>query len=212
LNNLEKQTSIPKVYAFLGLIALYFAFIFFNIAGQLLTNVAGFVIPGYYSLEALFSVGKADDTQWLTVCSSTSTFERLGLTRFYSTGWSLLSSPSSRAPSTPFTGSHSTIHSSSFLFFGSHSQSLGKFETCLRCDFQPLTWNIVEPKLSSAPSSSQYLPDTSLEPVQLLPTCDPRSTLLPLTRPCKRDKLSNPSYDCQDKVATINNMVGIWDF
>jgi len=68
LNNLEKQTSVPKVYAFLGLLATYFFFIFFNIGGQLLTNFAGFVIPGYYSLEALFSVGKADDTQWLTVC------------------------------------------------------------------------------------------------------------------------------------------------
>merc|ERR1712098_523217 len=30
LNNLEKQTSVPKVYAFLGLIATYFFFIFFN--------------------------------------------------------------------------------------------------------------------------------------------------------------------------------------
>ena len=38
--------------------------------GQLLVNFAGFVIPGYYSLEALFSVGKTDDTQWLTVCCS----------------------------------------------------------------------------------------------------------------------------------------------
>merc|ERR1711939_502032 len=45
LNNLEKQTSVPKVYAFLGLIATYFFFIFFNIGGQLLTNVAGFIIP-----------------------------------------------------------------------------------------------------------------------------------------------------------------------
>jgi len=66
LNDLEKRTSVPKVYAFLGLLATYFFFIFFNIGGQLLTNFAGFVIPGYYSLEALFSVGKADDTQWLT--------------------------------------------------------------------------------------------------------------------------------------------------
>ncbi|KAF2966721.1 hypothetical protein GQX73_g6825 [Xylaria multiplex] len=47
LNNLEKQTSVPKVYA-------------------LLTNFAGFVIPGYYSLAALFSTSKTDDTQWLT--------------------------------------------------------------------------------------------------------------------------------------------------
>jgi len=66
LNNFEKQTSVPKVYAFLGLIATYFFLIFFNIGGQFLTNVAGFVIPGYYSLEALFSVSKTDDTQWLT--------------------------------------------------------------------------------------------------------------------------------------------------
>lgn len=66
LNNLEKQTSVPKVYAFLGLIASYFFFIFFNIGGQFLTNLAGFIIPGYYSLEALFSVSKSDDTQWLT--------------------------------------------------------------------------------------------------------------------------------------------------
>jgi len=66
LNNLERQTSIPKVYGFLGLIGVYFFFIFFNFGGQLLTNVAGFIIPGYYSMEALFTVSKVDDTQWLT--------------------------------------------------------------------------------------------------------------------------------------------------
>ena len=67
LNNLESQTSVPKVYVILGLAALYFFLIFFNIAGGFLVNVAGFVLPGYYSLEALFSVSKTDDTQWLTV-------------------------------------------------------------------------------------------------------------------------------------------------
>jgi receptor expression-enhancing protein 5/6 len=66
LNNFEKQTSVPKVYAFLGLIGLYFFFVFFNIGGEFLVNFAGFVIPGYYSLEALFSASKVDDTQWLT--------------------------------------------------------------------------------------------------------------------------------------------------
>lgn len=63
LNNLEKQTSVPKVYAFLGLVGIYFFLIFFNIAGEFLVNIAGFLIPGYYSLEALFSAGKTDDTQ-----------------------------------------------------------------------------------------------------------------------------------------------------
>ncbi|KAI1367586.1 TB2/DP1, HVA22 family-domain-containing protein [Xylaria arbuscula] len=66
LNNLEKQTSVPKVYAVIGAATLYFFFIVFNLGGQLLTNFAGFVLPGYYSLAALFSTSKTDDTQWLT--------------------------------------------------------------------------------------------------------------------------------------------------
>ncbi|KAI1260031.1 HVA22 family TB2/DP1 protein [Xylariaceae sp. FL1019] len=66
LNNLEKQTSVPKVYGVIGLVTLYFFFIVFNLGGQLLTNFAGFIIPGYYSLSALFSSSKVDDTQWLT--------------------------------------------------------------------------------------------------------------------------------------------------
>ncbi|KAL2118922.1 hypothetical protein VTJ04DRAFT_5881 [Mycothermus thermophilus] len=66
LVNLEKQTSVPKAYSVLGVVGLYFLLIIFNLGGQLLTNVAGFVIPGYYSLGALFSASKTDDTQWLT--------------------------------------------------------------------------------------------------------------------------------------------------
>ncbi|KAK4177220.1 TB2/DP1, HVA22 family-domain-containing protein [Triangularia setosa] len=66
LINLEKQTGVPKAYAVLGSVALYFFLILLNLGGQLLTNIAGFVIPGYYSLGALFSADKHDDTQWLT--------------------------------------------------------------------------------------------------------------------------------------------------
>ncbi|KAM7221676.1 protein yop-1 [Rhypophila decipiens] len=66
LNNLEKSTSVPKAYAVIGLVTLYFFLIIFNLGGQLLTNVAGFVIPGYYSLDALFTSSTHDDTQWLT--------------------------------------------------------------------------------------------------------------------------------------------------
>lgn len=67
LNNFEKQSGVPKVYVFLGLAGLYAFLIFFNIGGQFLVNFAGFIIPGYYSLDALFSTSKTDDTQWLTV-------------------------------------------------------------------------------------------------------------------------------------------------
>lgn len=63
LNNFEKQSSVPKVYAVLGLAGLYFFLIFFNIAGEFLVNIAGFIIPAYYSLNALFTASKVDDTQ-----------------------------------------------------------------------------------------------------------------------------------------------------
>ncbi|KAK5115898.1 ER membrane protein DP1/Yop1 [Meristemomyces frigidus] len=66
LNQFEQQTSVPKVYVVLGLGALYFFLVFFNIAGEFLVNTAGFAIPAYYSLNALFSATKSDDTQWLT--------------------------------------------------------------------------------------------------------------------------------------------------
>jgi receptor expression-enhancing protein 5/6 len=64
--NLERQTGVPKSYAFIGAGALYFFLIIFNLGGQFLTNLAGFVIPGYYSLNALFTSTTSDDTQWLT--------------------------------------------------------------------------------------------------------------------------------------------------
>ena len=63
MNNLERQTTVPKVYAVLGLAAVYLFLIIFNLGSAFLVNVAGFLIPGYYSLEALFTSGKADDTQ-----------------------------------------------------------------------------------------------------------------------------------------------------
>lgn len=47
----------------LGLVGVYFFLVFFNIAGSFLVNFAGFLIPGYYSLQALFTSGTADDTQ-----------------------------------------------------------------------------------------------------------------------------------------------------
>ena len=62
-NDFERQTKVPKVYVVLGLGALYFFLIFFNLGGELLVNTAGFLLPAYYSLGALFTANKADDTQ-----------------------------------------------------------------------------------------------------------------------------------------------------
>jgi len=66
INNLEKQTGVPKVYVVLGVVAFYFLFIFFNIGAPLLSNLVGFIYPAYESLKAIESTGTADDTQWLT--------------------------------------------------------------------------------------------------------------------------------------------------
>ena len=63
LNDFARQTSVPKVYVILGLVTLYFFLIFFNIAGEFLVNFAGFIVPGYYSMQALFTASKTDDSQ-----------------------------------------------------------------------------------------------------------------------------------------------------
>lgn len=65
--NLERSTGVPKAYAVIGAASLYLFLILLNLGGQLLTNVAGFAIPGYYSMAALFTSNTDDDTQWLTV-------------------------------------------------------------------------------------------------------------------------------------------------
>lgn len=68
LTQFETQTKLPKSYAILSSAGLYFFLIFLNLGGigQLLSNIAGFVIPGYFSLLALSTPGKDDDTQLLT--------------------------------------------------------------------------------------------------------------------------------------------------
>ncbi|ABN66120.1 predicted protein [Scheffersomyces stipitis CBS 6054] len=68
LHQFEKQTGLPRSYAVLALVAVYFVLIFLNVGGvgQLLSNIAGFVIPGYYSLIALNTRTSSDDTQLLT--------------------------------------------------------------------------------------------------------------------------------------------------
>lgn len=68
LNQFETKTGLPRSYAVLGAGALYLLLIIFNFGGigQLLSNIAGFVIPGYYSLVALKTATTTDDTQLLT--------------------------------------------------------------------------------------------------------------------------------------------------
>ncbi|ODV94853.1 hypothetical protein PACTADRAFT_34607 [Pachysolen tannophilus NRRL Y-2460] len=68
LDQFESSTKLPRSYAVLGTGVFYFFLIFLNVGGigQLLSNIAGFVIPGYYSLVALETRTSSDDTQLLT--------------------------------------------------------------------------------------------------------------------------------------------------
>lgn len=64
----ESQTGLPRSYAVIVAVAAYFVLVFLNIGGigQLLSNIAGFVVPGYYSLLALETASTEDDTELLT--------------------------------------------------------------------------------------------------------------------------------------------------
>jgi len=63
---IEKRTNVPKTYLALGAGAFVFVLIFFDFAGQLLSNLVGWVFPAYRSFQAIETSDKTDDTQWLT--------------------------------------------------------------------------------------------------------------------------------------------------
>lgn len=66
LRQLETASGVKKTHMAAGVAATAALFIFFNIAGQLITNVIGFAYPAYQSFKAIESSHKEDDTQWLT--------------------------------------------------------------------------------------------------------------------------------------------------
>ena len=64
----EQNTGLPRSYAVLSLAGVYVVLIFLNIGGigEFLSNIAGFLVPGYYSLKALHTKTTSDDTKLLT--------------------------------------------------------------------------------------------------------------------------------------------------
>ncbi|KXS14187.1 hypothetical protein M427DRAFT_112826 [Gonapodya prolifera JEL478] len=63
---LEKATGVKKSYFAIGGAAFVAILIFFNIAGQLLSNLVGFLYPAWASFVAMETASTSDDKQWLT--------------------------------------------------------------------------------------------------------------------------------------------------
>ncbi|GBC02469.1 hypothetical protein RclHR1_04640012 [Rhizophagus clarus] len=63
---LEQQVGVPKTYLAAGVVGFISFLIFFDVWGQLLSNLIGWLYPAYSSFKAIESTEKTDDTQWLT--------------------------------------------------------------------------------------------------------------------------------------------------
>ncbi|GAB5591157.1 hypothetical protein Unana1_06057 [Umbelopsis nana] len=65
-NDVEAKTKVQKTHVALGGAAVIFIMVFFNLAGQLITDIVGWLYPAYASFKAIETPGTADDKQWLT--------------------------------------------------------------------------------------------------------------------------------------------------
>lgn len=68
LRDIETRTKVPKAYGVLGLAASSVVLIFFNMFGLAapISNLIGWALPAYLSVQAIESPGQNDDKQWLT--------------------------------------------------------------------------------------------------------------------------------------------------
>lgn len=66
LGQLEEKTGIKKKIIAFGAVTVTGLYLVYGYGASLVCNMIGFVYPAYYSIKAIESVNKEDDTKWLT--------------------------------------------------------------------------------------------------------------------------------------------------
>ncbi|MBN3274547.1 REEP6 protein, partial [Polyodon spathula] len=66
LAKIEEKTGIHRRYVATGSVSFIGLYLIFGYGASLLCNLIGFVYPAYFSIKAIESSNKEDDTKWLT--------------------------------------------------------------------------------------------------------------------------------------------------